>query len=82
MNIQRSQWKDLGKVILISLVVWQTRHSSALMGGNMSLRKHYGSGVEEEIEFRRFVEPGRPVTANGVSAKGENTSRTREKRRK
>jgi hypothetical protein len=38
--------------------------------------------VEEESEFPRFVEPGRPVTANGVSTKGENASETREKRRR
>jgi hypothetical protein len=36
------------------------------------------NGVEEELEFRWFVEPGRPVMANKVSVNGENASGTRE----
>jgi hypothetical protein len=39
-------------------------------------------GVEEECEFRWFVEPGRPVTANEVSIYGENASETHEKCRR
>jgi hypothetical protein len=38
--------------------------------------------VEEESEFRWFVEPGRPVTANGVSINGEIASGTRGNRRR
>jgi hypothetical protein len=38
---------------------------------------HLRTGVEEESEFRRFEEPGRPVMANKVSINGENTSGTR-----
>ena len=39
--------------------------------------------VVEGVGIRlRFGEPGRPVTANGVSLNGENASRTRESRRR
>ena len=39
-------------------------------------------GVEGVGIRLRFGEPGRPVTANGVSLNGENASRTRESHRR
>ena len=44
-------------------------------GDTMALGGVEGVGVR-----LRFGEPGRPVTANGVSLNGENASRTRESR--